>query len=414
MQDKLGTGFELSPLQERLYAVSQGSAAFQCQSAVLIEGDLDVTGMTAAIHRTVARYEILRTNFRLLAGRRRLLQVVQPTLQKSVEVVDLSQEEPELQPIRTAQIMRGMREQSLDLDSDSLARFQLLALGENRHLLVLTLPSLCADAQALTNLTEEILLAYQGSPEIESEPLQYADFSAWQRDLQESEETEAQEGRAYWRQQEAAAHPLSELPYERCRLAATFAPEAVPIGLSREFSESVATLCNTGRAAPEDFLLACWLSLFFRLTHQEEGMVGRSFDGRTYEELVPALGLFAKMLPIPWNVRGEMTFEQALLQIVETTEGAESRQDYSLSPNAADASATDETRQALLNFTWEARLSRRTIEDTHFSLYHQRCCIARFGLNLVCGFADGEIVAEIQYDAGRFQEEDVLRLAEQF
>ena len=407
MQNQTVTGFELSPVQEQLYAVSKGAPAFQCQSAVRIEGPLDVTGMQAAIAQTVARYEILRTNFRLLAGRRRLLQVVQAPSPVVLPVVDLRGQESAEQGARIAQILRDLREQPLDLDNGTLARFQLLILDESRHLLVLTLSALCADAQTLTNLTEEILLAYAGGGEPEGEPLQYADYAAWQRDLQQSEEAEAQEGRAFWGEEEAAARPLNELPYERRQAGGAFAPEAMAIPLSSR----VGVLCAADPAAAQSFLLACWIGLTFRLTHQEEGIVGRGISGRSYEELVAAPGLFARTLPIRWAVTAGTPFAQLLAQLTEATEQAERRQE---SCPAEGASGAGGAMRTLLDFTWEPRFSRRTIAGTEFSLYAQNCCIERFGLNLVCGLADGEIFAEIQYDAARFPAEEIARLAEQF
>src|SRR5436189_99527 len=129
MQDQRVTGFELSSVQEHLYAVSKGGAAFQCQSALLIEGPLDVPRLRAAVEQVVSRYEILRTNFRLLAGRRRPLQIVQPAPQNAVALVDLRGDDASAQETRIQHYLCELGEQPLDLDNDALARFHLLTLG---------------------------------------------------------------------------------------------------------------------------------------------------------------------------------------------------------------------------------------------------------------------------------------------
>ena len=93
------------------------------------------------------------------------------------------------------------------------------------------------------------------------------------------------------------------------------------------------------------------------------------------------------------------------------SEKAEQRQDYYSPANASEAEGV---KPALLGFTSETRFASRTVADTKFSLYEQYAVTDRFGLNLVCGSAEGVVTAEIQYDAGKFAREDVLRLAEQF
>src|SRR5436189_62442 len=129
MQDQRVTGFELSSVQEHLYAVSKGGAAFQCQSALLIEGPLDVPRLRAAAAQVWRRSANLRASFRLLAGRRRPLQFVQPAPQNAVAGVDLRGDDASAQDTGSQHYLCELREQPLDLDNDALARFHLLPLG---------------------------------------------------------------------------------------------------------------------------------------------------------------------------------------------------------------------------------------------------------------------------------------------
>ncbi|BDI30440.1 hypothetical protein CCAX7_24910 [Capsulimonas corticalis] len=409
MLDQRVTGFELSLLQERLYTLSKGQSVFQCRTAVLIEGTLDVARLRSAIETAISSYEILRTNFRLLPGRRRLLQVVQANPAGALEIIDMRAWRSDNEAQRVHRYLEDLGAASMDLDGGALARVQLLTLGENRSLLVLAASSLCADSSTLTIVLNEILRRYEGDGAAPAESLQYADFASWQRDLMESDEDEAKQGREFWSRQEMSAQALRTLPYERLQPDAEFAPRAISAPLGDDLARELAARWEADAEPAKDFLLASWVALVFRLTHQEEGVVGRVVDGRAYEELRSSPGLFSKALPISWRIDGNTPFEAFVDQIAAATAEAEPWQDFAPLGDTPDAS-----RFSDLSFTWEPRFSRRSVAGAEVSLVEQFAVTDHFGLNLVCGLADGKVTAEIRYDAGRFASADIVRLAEQF
>jgi hypothetical protein len=71
-------GFRLSPQQKRLWQLQQASSSqhYRASCAVLIEGNLNTTALESALKNVVNRYEILRTNFRVLPGMMIPLQVI--------------------------------------------------------------------------------------------------------------------------------------------------------------------------------------------------------------------------------------------------------------------------------------------------------------------------------------------------
>ena len=92
MQKELIEGFRLSPQQEQLWTWQQGipTSALKCRAAVQIKGPLDKSRLISALNTLVARHEILRTAFDLLAGMTVPLQIIQEGGQARLRELDWS------------------------------------------------------------------------------------------------------------------------------------------------------------------------------------------------------------------------------------------------------------------------------------------------------------------------------------
>src|SRR5205807_3245238 len=112
---------------------------------------------------------------------------------------------------RIEEAWRSLLAAPLDPEHGPLLRVRLLPAGADRHLLLVAVAALLADARGLHNLCAEIWSAYAGSRQ-EREIVQYADFAAWQSDLADS--AEGEEGRQYWRREHESGAPVPVLPGE--------------------------------------------------------------------------------------------------------------------------------------------------------------------------------------------------------
>ena len=109
-------------------------------------------------------------------------------------------------------------------------------------------------------------------------PLPYVQYAAWQQEL--LEDLDAEEGRQYWRKQNLATLCEQTLPGTAPVGPASI--EAAPVPLTREVITQLETVAGCNE---HTWLLACWHTLLWRLTREEEIMVGDSYDGREFEEL---------------------------------------------------------------------------------------------------------------------------------
>ena len=200
-------GYRLSPQQARLWRLGEqgGASPYRAQCLVELAGALDRGAMAAALARLAARHELLRTELRLLPGMATPLQVVGDRAAVLAEELDLTGLDPGAQRARTEALFAAELERPLEPEGP-LVRWSLMELGPGRHLLLLALPALLADAAGLDNLVAELARCYAevaGDEPPGDEPLQYVDLAEWQHELLEAEET--QEGRDYWARQSPTA-----------------------------------------------------------------------------------------------------------------------------------------------------------------------------------------------------------------
>jgi hypothetical protein len=100
-------------------------------------------------------------------------------------------------PDRIQALMQKSRDQLFNAEQDSLWTSTLIKQSENSYVLLIDLPSLCADTTTLNQMVIEISRTYNrlvnpssadASLSTINLPLQYADIAAWQNELFEAEE----------------------------------------------------------------------------------------------------------------------------------------------------------------------------------------------------------------------------------
>ncbi|WP_308020077.1 condensation domain-containing protein, partial [Streptomyces sp. SP2-10] len=124
-----------------------------------------------------------------------------------------------------------------DLTTDAPLRARLWAMSDATHVLVVVLHHIAGDGWSMAPLARDIATAYAARtegrvPDWEPLPVQYADFSLWQRDLLGSEDDPESLGSrqlAHWAAALDGAPDELELPTDRPRPAvASHRGDAVP------------------------------------------------------------------------------------------------------------------------------------------------------------------------------------------
>jgi amino acid adenylation domain-containing protein len=297
--------------------------------AARVVGPLDVEALRRAFQAMTVRHEALRTT--ISEGEDGPVQVVGPCSDFPLEITDLSSLPQGEREAEARRLAMSRAQVPFDLTKDPPLRACLLRLAEREHVLLRTVHHIASDAWSLGVLDRELATLYDGLvtgrqdplPEL---PIQYADFSVWQRRRMESDALQRQ--LAYWKRQLEAAPPLLELPGDRPRPAASsyrgaeaslLLPESLRVALGALSRKEGGTLFMT--------MLAAFQLLLARWSGQRDVVVGAPIAGRTHVELEGLIGFFVNTLVMRTSLSGSPSFQELLARVRETALEAYSNQE---------------------------------------------------------------------------------------
>jgi acyl carrier protein len=249
--------------QQRLWFIDQmepESTAYTIPLGLTLAGPLDARALERALGEIVRRHEVLRTTFVAPAGKP--LQRVAPALRLPLARRDLSRfpDDEREEEVRRAAAKEMAR--TFDLAEGPLVRAVLLRLGEEEHVLLVTMHHIVTDGWSMGVLARELAAIYpafaQGLPSPLPElEIQYGDFAAWQREHLTGEVLETQ--LAYWKARLDGAPPVLELPADRPRPAVQSYRGAVhEFTLPAHVQERVRALAGECGGTPFMVLLAAF------------------------------------------------------------------------------------------------------------------------------------------------------------
>ena len=157
-------------------------------------------------------------------------------------------------------------------------------------------------------------------------PIQYSDYSAWQRSWLQGEILENQ--LEYWKKQLAGLPPVLELPIDRSRPPVqTYTGGQITFEISPEQTAQLKALTHQEGATLFMTLMAAFQLLLYRYTGQDEFAVGTPIANRTRSEIEHLLGFFVNTLVIRGDLSGAPDFRQLLRRVRESALSAYAHQD---------------------------------------------------------------------------------------
>ncbi|HKP51511.1 MAG TPA: amino acid adenylation domain-containing protein [Chloroflexia bacterium] len=322
----------LSFAQQRLWFLDQwqpASAAYNIPVVMRLDGSLQEEALRKSINAIVERHEALRTTFSVAGDRP--VQVIAPALDVPLPVVDLGSVPDEKREAEAQRLVKEEARRPFDLARGPLLRARLLRLDEERHQLVLVMHHIISDGWSMGVLAQELAELYRAfaageAPSLRDLPVQYADYTIWQREWLQGEALQGQLD--YWKGQLAGAPAALEMPTDRPRPAMlTYRGAKQPYRLTGDLAQELKGMVRREGVTMYMALLSAFTALLHRYTGQTDIVVGSPIANRTRPEIEGLIGFFVNMLALRTDLSGDPTFRELLGRVREASLGAYGHQD---------------------------------------------------------------------------------------
>ncbi|MEV4706152.1 condensation domain-containing protein [Actinoplanes sp. NPDC049316] len=290
-----------------------------------ILGKLDVAVVEAGIRAIVARHETLRTRFPATGADpvQTVDEVDDGWVLPVHDLTGLRGQGPDDLAGRTA--LRLLDEElttPFDLVTGPLLRCALIKLGEEEHLLSVTMHHIVSDAWSIGLFVRELTALYRagGDPEragLAPLPVQYRDYAVWQRGWLTGDALEYQVG--HWRRHLHDAPRALALPTVERRTNAMRAEAGQVLAeLSPAETTDLHRLCRSHGVTSFMVLYAVLATIFARWSGQEDLVIGVPVAGRTNSVTDRLIGFFVNMLPLRADLSGNPRFSELLERVRRT------------------------------------------------------------------------------------------------
>ncbi|MFD0266206.1 amino acid adenylation domain-containing protein [Streptomyces sp. NPDC127106] len=327
----------LSYGQHRLWMLDQlegPNPTYNVPLALRLAGPLDREALRGALDDVVHRHESLRTLIAVNGETpyQRILSAADAHVPLSTVTLggapaDGGGPGPEL---------RAFADQPFRLDSDLPVRACLFELAGEEHVLVVVVHHIVSDGWSLGPLARDLAEAYAArlngtEPGWQPLPVQYADYTLWQRELLGDDSDPASlvnEQLSYWRGVLDGLPDQLTLPFDRFRPSTpTYHGGTVPLALDADTHTRLTRLAREHGATTFMAVQAALAGLLTRLGAGTDIPIGTPIAGRTEQALDDLVGFFVNTLVLRTATTGNPTFTELLTRVRDTNLAAYAHQD---------------------------------------------------------------------------------------
>lgn len=304
--ENLNPGPDWAPLscsQQRLWLftrLSAQSTAYNLGAMLWLEGELNPEALEQTINYVIARQDIVRVQFAERDGQG--WQRIAPHEDRVLQCEDVSNR---ADPVAAAYALgHEFNATPFDLETDSLLRYRLVKLNEQRHVLLISLHHIVGDAWSLGVFMQEFLYAYSAlreglEPKLPSLETRYLDWVKTEVQWLASENAKSQ--LEYWVETlEHEGEPLA-LPRLSPQSGVSNAARYRDFSLSIEQTQRLKNFSRTQGVSRFTVLLSVLQYLLFRISGQSLVRVGVPSANRNSSNQL-LMGFFVNNLVVQGEV----------------------------------------------------------------------------------------------------------------
>ncbi|VVP79828.1 Linear gramicidin synthase subunit B [Pseudomonas fluorescens] len=412
----------LSYSQQRMWILWQmepQSPAYNVGGMARLRGTLHVDAFERALHALVVRHETLRTTFPSIDGV--ACQCVAADSPLQMQWFDFTGDTAEHREQRLKVLADDQAHLPFDLERGPLLRACLVKTGEREHYFVLTLHHIVTEGWAMDIFARELGELYEAfvderdSP-LQPLPVQYLDYSVWQRQWLEGGERQRQLG--YWQARLGDEHPVLELPGDRPRPPVqSHRGELYRFDLAPQLAARVRHFNSERGLTLFMTMTATLAALLHRHSGQHDLRIGVPMANRIRPESEGLIGAFLNTQVLRCELDGQMSAAQLLEQVRQRVIEGQSHQDLpfdqlveALQPPRS--SAYNPLFQVMCNVQRWAFQQSRELAGMQVDYLVNDASATKFDLYLEVTDLDGRLGCCLTYSRDLFDEPRIARMAE--
>ncbi|MCG0284478.1 amino acid adenylation domain-containing protein [Streptomyces sp. PSAA01] len=415
----------LSFAQRRYWFLHQleGGETWNMSAAFRLEGSLDHAALAAALRDVVERHEILRTTYVSADGepQQRILPLEQAWAQARLPVVDAA-------PGDVAAAVDEAVAHAFDLATEIPLRATVVRSSPRVSVLVLVIHHIATDGSSGAPLAKDLATAYTArlagrAPEWEPLPVQYKDFTLWQREVL-GDVTDPRSLAAtqlgYWRHELAGMPQPLTLPLDHPRSAEVrTGGNVVGFAVRPDVTAGLQKLSADHGTSMAMVLHAALAVLLGKLGSGQDIPIATPIAGRTDEAMADLIGCFVNNLVLRVDLSGDPSFADLLARVRNKALAAYEHQDLpfdvlveSINPDRSIA------HRPLFQvmFGWQ-NYEKPPLELPGLEVEFQQALAARTMVDLYVSMTmdeSGRLHGDIQYGTDLFDQDTIEAMAERF
>ncbi len=309
----------LSPAQQRMWVVNRltpDSSAYNIPAALRLVGALDVGALRTAILDVVERHETLRTRYP--DAEPEPVQQVLDVAGIAVDVTPILVAPGDIDARITEFVATGF-----DITSAPPVRVALFRTDVDEHVLVVVLHHISADGYSVAPMTRDLVRAYLSrivgnAPDWAPLPIDYADYSVWQRAVLGSDHDPnslLSRQLRYWTTELAGLPEVLPLPTDRPRPARRDMRGAtVGFEVDAQLTGRLGTIARAHGTTLFTLIHSAFAVLLAKLSGTADIAIGAPVAGRGERELDDLIGMFVNTVVLRSEVDPRTGFADLLRQ----------------------------------------------------------------------------------------------------
>lgn len=389
-----------------------------------VTGDFDVNTAKLAFRHIIKRHEILRTTYE--ENEQGVFQQIHSDFDFNVQLIDLSHLNGDTQNSKLTELIDTEALKTFDLTNDLMLRATFITLSEKntdknqtaKGVLLLNMHHIASDGWSTNILLHEFVICYKNLKhnlpiELPDLPIQYADFSLWQRDGSQQEALEEQ--LQYWDAHLADVPPIHSVETDFPRPEVKQHQGGIQSGfLNTEVTAALLEVASAYNLTPFMVLHAALALVLSRHSNTTDIVIGTPVANRLQTETDSLIGFFVNTLVLRTNT-AQANIQDYFTHIRQVNIQAQANQEVPFDfiverCNVPRSLQYTPLAQIMLSVNVDPVLTPE-IEGLSICAVESEQIVSKFDIQLDGQFNDDGLILTWNYDASLFAPERIQQFS---